>query len=369
MFLIFLSGCSTQPDKKLDSDIARDLYVDLTLSEPSYHTLFSTCKLIKLDSDPQSMMSRIDKAICIKDSILLLDMPRSNILLFSPDGRFLNKIGTQGEGPEDYYLCYDFSINPSLDAEVVSLLNPMGELIDYSIAGKYIKRHKLEGKPNYYSFQWIDSNRAVIWSCVEETESGLSVFDMRNDSVIYEDWFNDRKIDFQRYITLFENNNNIYFTPPLTNDVYLVGDSCINLEYSWHFSPSNITKEYLDEIRIIEDSREKNQKLIRDRRDGTLKDVPIFNGETKKYYYVALETRDGDEISIKSVFYSKDSNTSMVFIRFSEGMSFRPIFMNEEYVLCQVPYDEVDIYNHLLGTDIKCSDDENPVLAKFYFKK
>ncbi len=50
-------------------------------------------------------------------------------------------------------------------------------------------------------------------------------------------------------------------------------------------------------------------------------------------------------------------------------MSFRPVYMNEEFVLCQVPYNEVDIYNQMLGLNLKCSEDENPLLAKFYFKE
>lgn len=363
----FTGGCGNK--SFTENDEPRNLSVSLELVTPSYKDIFSDCNIIKLESSPQSMLGSIDKAVCVNDSMLILDMPRSNVFLFSPEGKFLNKIGTHGNGPEDYYLCYDFDIVPSSKPRVVSLLNPMGELIDYTIAGKYVGRHKLEGKPNYYAFQWKNQDDAVIWSCVEKIESGLSVFDMRNDSIIYEDWLNDRMIDFQRLIPLFKYNNSVYFAPPLTNDVYLVGDTSINLKYSWNFSPSNITKEYLDEIRMITDSHEMNERLIKDSRNGTLKDVPFFNGETRKYYYVALETREGDDISVKSVFYNKNSNESIVFIKFSEGMSFLPIFMGNEYVLCQVPYDEVDIYNQILGTDIKCTDDENPLLAKFYFKK
>lgn len=367
LILLFLSGCIRQSDKNMESDEVRDLNVKLSLSTPSYKDIFSKCDIIKLESSVQSMVSRIDKANCVNDSILLLDTPRSNVLLFSPEGLFLNQIGVKGDGPEDYYLCYDFAVQPS--SGIISLLNPMGEIIDYTIKGRYIGRRKLSGKPNYYALEYKDSHKVAIWSCVEDDEAGLSLFDLDNDSIIYEDWFNDRKIDFRRMYPLFNANNRVYFAPPLTNDVYLVGDTSMTLKYSWKFSPQNITKGYLDEIRLIENSHEKNIRLINDIRSGTLKDRPVFNGETDNYYYIALETGVGEDSTVKSVFYNKEDGDYVVFTKFKEELSFRPVYMNEEFVLCQVPYDEVDTYNQLLGLNIKCSEDENPVLAKFYFKE
>lgn len=358
--------CGLQSDKISDSDVVRALNVNLDLSEPSYKEYFNRIETFKLESDPQSMLARIDKAICINDSILLLDVSRSNVFLFSPNGEYLNKIGTKGEGPEDYYLCYDFAVQPS--SGIISLLNPMGELIDYNKDGRYLDRHKLSGKPNYYAIQWLNPETLVIWSCVNEDEAGLVVSDRRNSDVIYEDWYNDRIIDFRRMDPFFNYDNSVYFAPPMANDVYLVGDTCMDLKYSWKISTLNITKEYIEEIRQIEDSHEKNLRLIHDRRDGTLKDVPIFNSETKDYYYVALETGVGEDSTIKSVFYNKDDDKYVVFTKFKEGMSFRPIYMNDEFVLCQVPYVEVDTYNEEFGLNLKCSEDENPVLARFYFK-
>lgn len=253
--LLVLSGCGLQSDKTSESNAHKELSVDLKLSEPSYKDIFMGCELIKLDSDAQSLMSTISKVICFNDSILMLDRPKSNVYLFSSNGNFLNKIGTFGEGPEDYYLCYDFAVHPTTG--IISLMNPMGELIDYDKDGKYLCRHKLSGKPNYYAFQWMNNETTAIWSIVDKNETALTVLDLNNSNVNFDDWYEDADINFMRMDPFYTHNNVISFAPPLSNDIYILGDSCLKHRYSWNFSPINIPKEYLDEIRSIDNSHKK----------------------------------------------------------------------------------------------------------------
>ncbi|MDE7145019.1 MAG: 6-bladed beta-propeller, partial [Duncaniella sp.] len=104
--MAILSGCTHQSDKIATSYEVRELKVNLELTEPSYHELFDSCRIIKLESEPQSLLAGIDKAQCVNDSILLFDMRRSVVCLFAPDGQFLNRIGERGDGPEDYIMCY-----------------------------------------------------------------------------------------------------------------------------------------------------------------------------------------------------------------------------------------------------------------------
>lgn len=367
LILLLLSSCGSQSGTNTLPETVKELKVKLILTEPSYLDLFSRCEIIKLDSDPQALMSVISKVICVNDSIFILDLPRSNVFLFSPDGKFLNKVGTFGDGPEDYYLCYDFAIHPS--SGTVSLINPMGEMIDYTKEGKYLRRRRLTGKPNYYACQWLNDSTTAIWSCMNIDEPAITISEVNNDKIKYEGWYENKDINFQRMNPFFECGDSVCFAAPLKNDVYIIEDSCMRLRYTWLFSPVNISEKYLDEIRNIEDSHDRNERLIYDYKNKKLRDIPSFNGETKNYYYVALQTGITEDATIKSVFYSKDNDSYVVFTRFKEGISFQPIFMNEEYMLCRIPYNEVKDYNNMLGSNIKCSEDENPLLAKFFFKK
>ena len=361
--LAVLSGCKKQPDKT--DETIELLNVDLEVTNPSYKDLFSRVELIMLESDPQAMLGSVDKVEAVGDSILILDMYRACVCLFSPDGHFLNNVGARGNGPEEYLSCYDFSLNPSQSA--VSLMSPQGELVKYTLTGKFLERQDLPPRHNYFACEGLDNGTMAFWSIVNSDENGVSVVNPNTNEIVYEDWNNDRIVDMSRMKPFYSFKGKVKFSAPLSNDVYNVGDSCMTLEYKWVFRPDNISKSYVEEIASIEDTSVKNNKLISDTKSGTLKGIPSFNGETAEFYYVALQTGIGEDAEIKSVFYIKTTDRSIVFVKFKEGVSFHPVFMNDEYVLCQIPYDEISIYNELLHLDIKYTEDDNPVLAKFYF--
>lgn len=70
---------------------------------------------------------------------------------------------------------------------------------------------------------------------------------------------------------------------------------------------------------------------------------------------------------ITSIFYDKSESTSIAVRRFKEGITMYPLFMNEEFVLSIVNNDEIEIYNSLFDLNYGCNEDDNPLLAKFYF--
>lgn len=363
----FLQGCSGKSGIDNDTSTPQLLEIKLDTSKPSYKDLFHRIELIQLESDPQSLIGYMDKAMCIGDSIIILDMSRSSVFLFSPEGRFLNAIGQRGDGPEEYMMCYDIAYNST--TRNISILEPRGTICEYSLSGNFIEKQKLPSKPNYMACDWLNVDNMVLWSAVNEDECGISIVDLKSGMTVFEDWKRDRILDLQRLKPFYQYRGEVKFCPPMTNDVYAVSDTCLRLDYAWKFYPENITDEYLNEITAIENTAEKNNRLINDLKNGILKNVPSFNGETSLYYYVALQSGIGEEARYLSVFHCKANNKNIVFNELKEEISMHPLFMNEDFMLCQVPYDEVVVYNKLLGLHLTCEEDENPLLAKFYFKK
>ena len=363
--LLALAACSSDKDRVASTP--QLLEVKLDASKPSYKDLFHRIELIQLESDPQSLIGYMDKAMCIGDSIIILDMSRSSVFLFSPEGRFMNAIGQRGDGPEEYLMCYDIAYNSTTSN--ISILEPRGTICDYSLSGNFIEKQKLPSKPNYMACDWFNADNMILWSAVNEDECGVSIVDLKSGKTVLEDWKRDRMLDMQRLKPFYQYRGEVKFCPPMTNDVYAVGDTCLRLDYVWKFYPDNITEEYLNEITTIENSSEKNKRLINDLKNGILKNVPSFNGETSLYYYVALQSGIGEEARYLSVFHCKANNKNIVLNELKEGISMHPLFMNDDFMLCQVPYDEVDVYNKLFGLHLTCEEDENPLLAKFYFKK
>lgn len=362
-----LAGCVGKSNPNVDSGSPKVLQVELEPSTPSYKDLFSRVEVIQLESDPQSLIGYIDRTVCIGDSIVIFDMSRFAILLFSPDGKFLNSIGQRGDGPEDYLMCYDVAYDRSNQS--VSVLEPRGILNEYSTDGRFLTKLQLPSKSNYMACEWMRPGELALWSAVNEDEYGVTVVDVKSEKTVFEDWKRDRMLDMQRMQPFYRFHDEVKFCPPLTNDVYALTDTCLRLDYKWEFTPANISDAYLNEIATIEKPLEKNQRLINDFKNGVLKNVPTFNGETDEFYYVSLQTGIGDDAGYLSVFHDKNQDNSIVMHHFKEGMTVHPIFMNEDFMLCHIPYDEVDIYNNVFGLDFTCEEDENPLLAKFFFKK
>lgn len=362
-----LAACSGKTERDNDADSPKILQVSLQPTSPSYKDLFDRIEVVPLESNPQALIGYLDQTICIGDSILVLDMSRPAVLLFSPKGKFLNSIGERGEGPGEYLMCYNVAYNCS--NHYISILEPHGTINEYSPDGRFISKLQLPSKSNYMAFQWLKPEELALWSAVDEDECGVSVVDIKSGKTVFEDWERDRMLDMQRLQPFYQYRDGVKFCPALTNDVYTLADTCLRLDYTWHFSPANIPQEYLNEISAIEKPHEKNQRLILDLKNGVLKNFPSFNGESSVFYYVALQTGIGDEVRYLSVFYDKNQGRSLVFNQFKEGISIHPLFMNEDFLLCQVPYHEVDVYNQQFGLNLIREEDDNPLLAKFYFKK
>ncbi|MDE5712390.1 MAG: hypothetical protein K2I16_02015, partial [Muribaculaceae bacterium] len=74
------------------------------------------------------------------------------------------------------------------------------------------------------------------------------------------------------------------------------------------------------------------------------------------------------DVRYKSAVYSKENKSGVCFSKFKEGMTFMPVYVNDEYVLCQIPETEFDIYNGITDSRLVYNEDDNIVLAKYYFK-
>lgn len=360
--LLVFTGCSLRSDKT--NGVM--LKVDVIPKEVAFGSIFESCEIIPLETTPLSLMSEIDKALCFDDGILLLDMRRSVVCLFNNEGSFLNRIGERGQGPEDYLLCYDFSLNNSTNE--VTLLSPYGEIINYDLNGRFVSRKGLPSKPNYFACLWLNQNDLALWSEVDTDEGGVSVVNVDSGELYYDDWYNDRIIDMCNLKPFFRYKDSVLFSAPLTNAIYQVSDSSMYPVYKWVFGEKGVSAEYINRLIEIQDPTERNKRLISDLESGLIA-YAVCNGENEYYYFVALATRTGDNKDITSIFYDKSESTSIAIRSFKEGITLHPLFMNEEFVLSIVNNDEIEIFNSLFDLNCGCNEDDNPLLAKFYFKK
>lgn len=111
-----LSSCvgEKNPDKTADGCMSIDASgkgEKIKLSD-----IIDTIEYIPLETNENCLIGRIDKVIGMGDTVAVLDDRIGRALyLFGRDGRFIRKIGQQGEGPQEYIHLFDMTYDRATD--------------------------------------------------------------------------------------------------------------------------------------------------------------------------------------------------------------------------------------------------------------
>lgn len=108
--------------------------------------LFSSITYIPLETKQECLIGYMNVSFFGKDLIVKTNTEGMSIFRFSQEGRFINKIGNTGRGPEEFADYSDILLSGDT---VFVLSNFTREIICYSIKGTFLTRYKLEttGRP------------------------------------------------------------------------------------------------------------------------------------------------------------------------------------------------------------------------------
>ncbi|MDE6533131.1 MAG: 6-bladed beta-propeller [Muribaculaceae bacterium] len=365
LLLMAACGCTRHP--QADQEDGEVLKVSYAKKAPSYKKFFSGIEPIALETSDSSLMSEISKAICVGDTMILYEYKRYLVFMFNDKGEFISRIGKRGEGPEEYNMVYDISLNP--EKGFLTMLSPFGETIEYTLDNRFMGRNRLTlDKPNYFGCEWIDGERLALWSQVEEDEPGISVIDTGAGKSVFDAWFHERITDGLQSSPFNIYEDRLYFTPPIDMTVYKMEGDSLKAAYTWDFGGDNIDGHtYVKSIEGME-SPEITQKITRDLEDGSLPYVFSQNWQTPRYYMACMWSDKDGERAYHTAIYDKVDRQGERFRNFSEGLSFRPVFVCNDYALCEIPSDEIATLSRITGREIPHNDDDNIVLARFRFK-
>ena len=362
-----LAGCSGHSADTGQEENIVTLQADFNSESPSYTDYFDRVETIPLESNDSSLIATASKILAVDDRIVVLDFKSNTVKEFKSDGSYSGQIGNKGQGPEEYLSVYDISYNN--DKGYLSLLSPNGEIINYTLDNKFVDRIELPVKPNYWAAEWISGDRMVTWSAVESDDPGVSLINPYSGTEYMSDWYNCLEFDLLSMNPFSSYDGKQYFAGPFTNEVYEITPDSLKLSYRWDFGKDNISENYRESLRNIDDRQTRHDKV----RDDLGKDNHKYdfknNWQTDKYYIALMLTSPYPDVRYKSAVYSKENKSGVCFSKFKEGMTFMPVYVNDEYVLCQIPETEFDIYNGITDSKLAYNEDDNIVLAKYYFKK
>jgi hypothetical protein len=162
-FSLFFSGCNPTSDTEgvpiiniKDKNILRGT----KLSE-----LITDIKFVPLETTSECLIGELNKIDFSNNEIVVLDSRMAMaVYRFSEDGKFMNRIGQRGGGPEEYFAAEDISINPNNTNEI-AILDQKGEILIYKTDNTYLRR--IKSPRHARKIGWYD-NRIAVYKVSEE---------------------------------------------------------------------------------------------------------------------------------------------------------------------------------------------------------
>ena len=139
-----ITSCDTKERKADSSGVISNgaINLDEKATEILDHTNFNNHlllkKTIRLKKTDHSFISEVTQLVVCQDTIMILDRPNSQLLLFDINGEYLGKIGTVGRGPGEYTNIDFFYVKPDQN-EVVLWDDNTHKLHYFTLSGRYLK--------------------------------------------------------------------------------------------------------------------------------------------------------------------------------------------------------------------------------------
>lgn len=187
---ILLVGCNQHKQK--NSSTETNLHVvDLYSSENfSENGIVAEVGIIKLETNSNCLIGKIDKLIVSNDKIWILDKNIAKTLfVFSLKGDFINTIGKVGKGPGEYMEGLNDFFVDSVNNEIV-LLSKLGEVITCDFNGNFKQLHKIE---KYYPENMWHTTDSFIFRV------NISCNSLKNNDQSFKICVTDRKLKEEKY--------------------------------------------------------------------------------------------------------------------------------------------------------------------------
>ncbi len=325
--------------------------------------LLQKTEFIKLEKTGQSLIGNVRSVKLVDERIFVQDYFGKNVFIFSyPNGKFLNKIESRGNGPGEYIRIESFQVNSS--EKTVEILDiQLKKIFKYKFNGEYLSFKKIP----FYADGFINTDDGVLYSRYSVSEGddlNYQLVKVDNDGDLIEKYVKLKKHTsylIEHGNRLLKAQNDILFLPINSRIIYnynRIGCSeMYYLDFGKHWSskllfskvkmPSDIAKQAADKGFVTGlGFFEYNSKLLLSYWYKNCKKFCVYDNDKKNKYYIASDDRD---LFYKTSFYGS-SSLGLLSIKSSHSlMSFYE--KNSELFVKSAKMKM-----------LKLSDDDNPVL-------
>jgi len=165
IFLLIGVGCTSKKDGNNSTqiliakeDIKYPYNIDLpdkVQGDLTTSTIASEVKFIPLETNKMSLIGKGER-IRINDSLIVMS-DWNKILLFQKDGRFIRQIATNGKGPGEYLMIFDFELK---EDTIFLTSTDKRSIIKYTLDGKFQEEIQVGNQLTHFS---ATPNGHVVW--------------------------------------------------------------------------------------------------------------------------------------------------------------------------------------------------------------
>jgi len=324
------------------------------------------------------LIGKIDKLLFYRDLIIILDKGISkSVYVFNNKGNFLTKIGKIGDGPGEYQMPQDVTLDKK-NNEIIIYCSYSQKLIYFSLDGQ-LQREKKIGL-RFRGMHFLKENKLAIFTqCIYNYQDnyGPIPYDFiicdTTGEILHKQFRNKSKlgssivvISTDSYFTDY--NNDIYLSWVFNDTIYKLDNNTMKAYYRLDFGHKSIDKEAL----TVLDNSQLLLKVISG--EFWAKLSPVLMADDKILIKVSFGDMKENEINYGAYYAitSLSQNTTSIF-KITENdiddctVSF-PISTHGDYFV-SVSYPEEIIHQcyddkpNLIGVNEEIIEYQNPILV------
>lgn len=325
------------------------------LSESTFSETISSYSIVKLETAEDSKINVITKVLVNNEHIYVLNHweNRQEILIFSLEGDYIDKISSGNNSTKSFSGIADFDINP-INEDICILDQKQRKLVVFNREGRFLKSIPINCLAREIAYGVKAGKVFVVLHTIQSDAES----DINDEIVVYDE--NDKLLDTyfeyqkenhplqNKRITLMKRGDNVMFLKEGTNTLYEIGPKKCNKKSTLVFPKPVLPADKIYGAFFSGDV-DVSQYVY---------DIDYF--ESDSILYTTFSSTDGDYIGI----FNKESNRSILYNMLLDpsckcGIQIEIVGVYQNNFIVQIPRTKIaDILEVLDNERTKCTNDE-----------
>ncbi len=231
LFLVILTVSSCKNTSKKKISFTPEYNLSCVKKNWNVSDYFDLSKIICLETNNNSFISRIDKLVVKNERIYILDIEANSVFMFNTRGEYISKIYNPGKGPSEYLSIQ--SMDVTNDAIYLLAWQAKQKIMKFDLGLSFINEEaspvtcgaikvvedgvycypsnscdqKLFSNNKYHNFAFLDKTKKVVWSDLPYNKSFCG----------YSNTYGSRGCNFS-----LSSSSDLFFTKPFSDYIYKV---------------------------------------------------------------------------------------------------------------------------------------------------